>query len=90
MKPLLEVEKTRIAYHKNANKNTVHRSSLIVPKIDSASTNISFLNHFLIKRNYKEVALKITSLNSVGKVVDSISLEINEPKVYSHKSRRSV
>ena len=83
MKPLLEVEKTRIAYHKNANKNTVHRSSLIVPKIDSASTNISFLNHFLIKRNYKEVALKITSLNSVGKVVDSISLEINEPKVYT-------
>jgi hypothetical protein len=83
MKPLLEVEKTRIAYHKNANKNTVHRSSLIAPRIDGATTNITFLNHFLIKRNYKEVALKITSLNSLGKVVDSISIEINEPKVYS-------
>src|SRR6266853_2681995 len=83
MKSFLDVEKNRIAYHENANKNTVHRSSLIVPQIDRAQTNISFLNHFLIKRNYKEVALKITALNSFGQIIDSLLMEINEPKVYS-------
>jgi len=83
MKSFLEVEKNRIAYHTNASKNTVHRSSLIAPKIEGALTNISFVNHFLIKRNYKDVVLKITSLNPLGKVVDSISVDITEPKVYS-------
>ena len=50
MKPLLEVEKTRIAYHKNANKNTVHRSSLIVPKID-----VSF-NEYIVPESFPNKA----------------------------------
>lgn len=83
MKPLLEVESDRKAYHRNANRNTVHRSSLIAPRIDGAITNISFLNHFLIKRSYEAVVLKVTAIDSFGKVSDSISLEISERKVYS-------
>ncbi len=83
MKPFLGVEKNRIAYHKASNKNTVHRSSLIVPRFNQAISNISFLNHFLIKRNNKDVTLKLTAINSHGTIVDSLSIAIDEPKVYS-------
>ena len=34
MKTYIEVEKDRIDSHKYLNKNTVHRSSLIVPRFD--------------------------------------------------------
>jgi len=83
MKPFKEVESNRVNYHKFINKNTVHRSSLIVPKFDQSTSNISFINHFLLKRNNKNVVLKITALNSKGVIEDSLSIEINEMKVYS-------
>ncbi|WP_075522769.1 hypothetical protein [Candidatus Pelagibacter communis] len=83
MKPFLHVEADRKNYHKFKNKNTVHRSSLIVPRFDQASSNISFLNHFLLKRNNKDVTLKITAINDAGIIIDSLSFEINEPRVYS-------
>ena len=50
MKSFHKVEKERIAYHSNINKNSVHRSSLLVPKFKNVISNITFLNHFLIKR----------------------------------------
>ena len=40
MKSFLEVEKERIAYHKQFNKNTVHRSSLLVPKFENVISNL--------------------------------------------------
>ncbi len=83
MKPFLDVEKNRVSYHKSVKTNTVHRSSLIVPRFDQAASNISFLNHFLLKRNNKDVVLKITAINDNGVLEDSVSVEINEPKVYS-------
>ena len=83
MKPFKEVESNRVNYHKFINKNTVHRSSLIVPKFDQSTSNISFINHFLLKRNNKNVVLKITALNSKGVIEESLSIEINEMKVYS-------
>lgn len=83
MKPFSGVEKNRIAYHKDGNKNTVHRSSLIVPRFNQAVSNISFLNHFLIKRNNKDVTLKVTAINSHGTIAGSLSIVIDEPKVYS-------
>ncbi len=73
MKPFLDVEANRKNYHKFKNKNTVHRSSLIVPRFDQASSNISFLNHFLLKRNNKDVTLKITAINDAGIIIDSLS-----------------
>ena len=48
-----------------------------------ADTWITFVNHFLIKRQYKSVALKITAVDKDGKLLDSQTMEINEPKVYS-------
>ena len=83
MKSRKEVEKNRISYHKAQNKNTVHRSSLLVPRLFKSVSNISFLNHFLIKRNNKSVAVKITAINSHGDLNVSYTIEINEAKVYS-------
>ena len=83
MKPFLDVEKNRVRYHKSTKTNTVHRSSLIVPRFHQAVSNISFLNHFFLKRNNRDVVLKITAINDNGILEDSISFEINEPIVYS-------
>lgn len=83
MKPFLDVEANRVEYHKYKNKNTVHRSSLIVPRFSHAISNISFLNHFIIKRDNANVVLKITAINKKGFIEDSLSIQINEIKVYS-------
>ena len=83
MKYLLDVEKNRIAYHSKPNKNTVHRSSLIVPRFQQARSYISFLNFFLIKGKNKSVVLKITAINSHGNVFDSVSMTVDEPRVYT-------
>ena len=83
MKPFLDVEKNRVNYHNSTRVNTVHRSSLIVPRFDQTVSNISFLNHFLLKRNNKGVVLKITAINENGILEDAVSIEINEPIVYS-------
>ena len=83
MKSFKEVEKNRVNYHKSHNTNTVHRSSLIVPKLFQATSNISFLNHFLIKRNNKNIALKITALDDHGFAYNSLTIPIDETKVYS-------
>jgi hypothetical protein len=83
MKPFLDVEANRVEYHKYKNKNTVHRSSLIVPRFEQATSNISFINHFLLKRSNSNIALKITAINKKGLIKDSISIEINELKVYT-------
>ena len=83
MKKYLNVQKDRKKYYFNPLKNTVHRSSLLAPSMLGSDTSITFLNHFLIKRNYKSVALKITAVDELGKLIDSQTQEINEPKVYT-------
>ena len=83
MKAVHQVQKDRIKYHAQPKKNTVHRSSLIVPDIFNSETWIGFINHFLIKRGYKSVALKISAINKIGYLLDTLTIEINEPKVYS-------
>ncbi|MDA9638316.1 hypothetical protein N9S91_04830 [Candidatus Pelagibacter sp.] len=82
MKPYLEVELDRFNSHKFTNKSTVHRSSLMVPRINGASTSISFLNHFLLKRNLKDIVIKVIAIDQAGNYLDDFSLNINEPKVY--------
>jgi hypothetical protein len=83
MKDYLQVQKDRVKYHIQPFKNTVHRSSLIAPNMSGANTWISFINHFLIKRGYKSVALKLSAIDKNGKLVDSKTIQIEEPKVYS-------
>lgn len=85
MKGFKQVEATRQQYHKDPNANSVHRSSLMVPEIPNASAEISFLNHFLIKRNYQKVACKITPIDTTGKKLESRLYPIDKPKVYTFK-----
>ncbi len=83
MKPVKEVEKDRISYYKNSNLNTVHRSSLLIPRLKGHQTYISLVNHYFIKRNYKNVILKLTAYDQFGMSSDSISYELKIKKVYS-------
>ena len=83
MKDYLQVQKDRVKYHIQPFKNTVHRSSLIAPNMLGANTWISFINHFLIKRGYKSVALKLSAIDKNGKLLDSKTIQVEEPKVYS-------
>ncbi len=83
MKQYLKVQSDRKKYHINPLKNTVHRSSLLAPSMLNSDTWITFVNHFLIKRNYKSVALKLTAIGNMGNLLDSQTIEISEPKVYA-------
>jgi hypothetical protein len=82
MKPLREVEKTRLDSYMDAQKNSVHRSSLLVPVIPQAEVSISFLNHFLIKRNNPNVGLRITAIGEKGERLLTRFFPINEARVY--------
>lgn len=83
MKDYLQVQKDRINYHFQPLRNTVHRSSLTAPNLPDANTWISFINHFLMKRGYKSVALKISAIDLHGNLVDSQTIQIDKPRVYS-------
>ena len=83
MKDYFQVQKDRIKYHIQPSRNTVHRSSLIAPNMPSSDTWISFINHFLIKRGYKSIALKISAIDKNGKLLSAQTTQINEPRVYS-------
>jgi len=88
MKPLREVEKTRLDSYMDAQKNSVHRSSLLVPVIPQAEVSISFLNHFLIKRNNPNVGLRITAIGEKGERLLTRLFPINESRVYTFHLQR--
>ena len=83
MKSFKEVEATRRSYHADGALNSVHRSSLTVPEVEGAIVEISFLNHFLIKRNYPKVACQITAIDPEGHRIEARLFEITEPRVYT-------
>ncbi len=83
MKSYLEVQKDRIKYHAQPFKNTVHRSSLTAPCLSNSNTWISFINHFLLKRKYKSVALKLSAINDQGNLLDTQTIQIDKPIVYN-------
>ena len=83
MKSILAQEKDRTLYHKFPNKFSVHRSSLLVPKIRGLKSKITFLNHFVIKRNNHQVSLKISAYNKDGRCSDTYYEELKEKKVYN-------
>jgi len=66
MKTVKQVETTRKTYHRDPTLNTIHRASLLVPEIQNTVAEISFLNHFLLKRQYPNVACKITAIDVDG------------------------
>ena len=82
MKKFKEIEATRKKYHRDPKLNPIHRSSLMVPELDDCIAEISFLNHFLIKRNHKKIACIITAIGKDGKKIESRLHHIDQPKVY--------
>lgn len=83
MKKLLDVEKTRSEQHADNQRNSVHRSSLLVPTLPNSDVAISFLNHFLIKRNITSVGCKVTAIDKTGRRLVSQLTIIDEPRVYT-------
>lgn len=83
MKSFLNIEGNRKKYHAMPFKNTVHRSSLIIPEIINVETRVSFVNHFLIKRNNSSVAFKISAISKNGFLLDSLTFEVKDLKVYN-------
>ena len=83
MKDYLQVQKDRVNYHAQPSRNTIHRSSLTAPDFPKSNTWISFINHFLLKRNYKSIALKLSAIDKFGNLLDSQTIQITKPIVYS-------
>ena len=83
MKPIGDVEKTRREYHGDAQKNTVHRSSLMAPRLPGTDVDISFVNHFLLKRGHENVACRLTAVDPEGQRVESRTFQVCEPRVYA-------
>ena len=83
MKSFREVESGRRDYHRDGALNSVHRSSLTVPEISGSEVEISFINHFLLKRGYKSVGCRITAIDHNGRRIESRLLTIDEPRVYT-------
>ncbi|UPT74519.1 MAG: hypothetical protein M0D55_01905 [Elusimicrobiota bacterium] len=85
MKAFKEVESTRRQYHAKPALNSVHRSSLLVPELPGAVAEISFVNHFLLKRKYPHVGLRVTGIDAAGKRVESRLFPVTEPRVHVFK-----
>jgi len=83
MKKFKEVEADRKKYHRDPTLNSVHRSSLMVPELLGTEVDISFLNHFLLKRNQQSVACKITAIDTNGQKIESRLHMIDKPIVYT-------
>ena len=83
VKKFKEVESTRRKYYKDPNLDSIHRASLMVPEITGTDVDISFLNHFLLKRNHENVACKITAIDFNGNKVESRLFKIEKPIVYT-------
>lgn len=83
MKSFKKVEETRREYHKDATSNSVHRSSLCVPELPDTTVDISFLNHFLLKRGYPHVACRVTALDLEGQRIGSRLFPVDEARVYT-------
>ena len=82
MKPYKDLEATRRRRYDDPDGDTVHRSSLLVPELPGADVEICFLNHFLLKRGYRKVACRVTSIGAEGEKLGSRLETVTEPRVY--------
>lgn len=82
MKKYKDYEATRRRHHADPDSDTVHRSSLLVPELPGADVEISFLNHFLLKRGYRKVACRVTAIDHEGRKLHARLETVTEPRVY--------
>lgn len=85
MKKFAEVESTRQAYHATPNRNSVHRSAAIFPIKDTRrySTNLTFLNHWKIKRGIPEIGARHTLRDEEGRRLGQVCFVLDKSKTYS-------
>lgn len=83
MKSFKAVEATRRGYHADAARDSVHRSSLLVPVLPAAAAEVSFLNHFLLKRGYPRVGCRVTEIDGEGKRIRASLFQIDAPRAYT-------
>ena len=83
MKSFKAVEETRRDYHANATLNSVHRASLLAPAMPAAELDVAFLNHFLLKRGYKNVACRLTEIDAAGRRIQARMIHVDEPRAYT-------
>jgi len=83
MKPYKQVRTSRVLSHQDGASNSVHRSSLIVPELAGSAVEISFLNHFLIKRDIPHAACRITAVDTEGHKIESRLHPLKEARVYT-------
>ena len=56
----------------------------IIDRQKNIDTKITFLNHFLIKRNIKSVSMRLSVRTLEGILIKEVIEDIFEPKVYSY------
>ncbi len=83
MKLIKNIESTRREYHRDARINTVHRSSLLAPNLPDCDVDVSFVNHFLLKRGYRDVACRISAFDAAGRLIETSTFPVEEPRVYA-------
>lgn len=88
MKKLLDVEKSRSEHYADNQRDSVHRSSLLVPVLPNSEVSISLLNHFFIKRHISSVGCKVTAIDKNGVRLTSRLTTISEPRVYTMHLQR--
>lgn len=82
MKSMKDIEQDRKNYHHDKTLNSVHQACLTVPHIPGTTTEISFVNHFLLKRGDMSVACRITAVDGEGQKISAKYFPIKEPRVY--------
>ena len=85
MKKFADVERTRRAYHSAPERNSVHRAASIFPILDTVRyrTNLTLLNHWLIKRGIPEIGACHTLRDSEGARLAQVYTILDQPKAYA-------
>lgn len=85
MKPFKAIEATRKNYHQWPARNSVHRAAAIFPIFDRAhyANNLTFLNHWLIKRGIPEIGARHTLRDETGARVGQVYSVVDRHKAYS-------
>jgi hypothetical protein len=82
MRPIRDIEDTRRAHHADPQRGAVHRSSLLAPSLPGCEVDVSFVNHFLLKRNVGEVACRVTAVDREGRRIAARTQPVREPRVH--------
>ncbi len=83
MKGFKDVEVARRRYHEDGARDSVHRAALSVPEIAGATVEISFLNHFRLKRGYEKIGCRVTAIDGQGQRVQSRLYPVRDARVHT-------